>query len=109
MTGETLLKVLQVFCEALLTALDIIEAKYERGVVITTSGIQKFYSNGLDLEHASRTPGFYANTLYKLWRRLLMYVSPFRISSSYAQFLLYVSPFTVSPPLQSRLWAETRQ
>ncbi|KAL1297215.1 hypothetical protein AAFC00_004781 [Neodothiora populina] len=59
------------FCQALLTALDIIETKYQPGVLITTSGIPKFYSNGLDLEHATFTPGFWSQTLYALWKRLL--------------------------------------
>jgi enoyl-CoA hydratase/carnithine racemase len=59
------------FCEALLLALDIIETKYEKGVVITTSGIPKFYSNGLDLDHARSTEGFFPNALYKLFERLI--------------------------------------
>ncbi|KAK4893979.1 hypothetical protein LTR27_007785 [Elasticomyces elasticus] len=64
------------FCQALLLALDIIETRYDPGVVITTSGIEKFYSNGLDLEHASFTPGFFPDSLYALWRRLLTYPMP---------------------------------
>ncbi|KAL1603495.1 hypothetical protein SLS60_005082 [Paraconiothyrium brasiliense] len=63
------------FCEAILLALDILETKYQHGVVITTSLIDKFYSNGLDLEHAMQ-PGFFANVLYKLWRRILIYPMP---------------------------------
>ncbi|KAK0932506.1 hypothetical protein LTR91_017797 [Friedmanniomyces endolithicus] len=50
--------------------------RYDAGVVITTSGIEKFYSNGLDLEHASFTPGFFPDALYALWRRLLTYPMP---------------------------------
>ncbi|KAK3067781.1 hypothetical protein LTR53_015142, partial [Teratosphaeriaceae sp. CCFEE 6253] len=64
------------FCQALLLALDIIETRHPPGVVITTSGIEKFYSNGLDLEHASFTPGFFPDSLYALWRRLLTYPMP---------------------------------
>ncbi|KAI9772662.1 MAG: hypothetical protein M1840_000256 [Geoglossum simile] len=64
------------FCNALHLALDTIEHKHPRGVVVTTSGIQKFYSNGLDLEHAMNTPGFWGGTLYTLWRRLLTYPMP---------------------------------
>ena len=45
-------------------------------MVITTSGIEKFYSNGLDLEHASFTPHFFPDNLYALWRRLLTYPMP---------------------------------
>ncbi|KAJ4345206.1 uncharacterized protein N0V89_011335 [Didymosphaeria variabile] len=63
------------FCEAILLALDILETKYQHGVVITTSLIEKFYSNGLDLEHAMQ-PGFFANVLFKLWRRILIYPMP---------------------------------
>jgi hypothetical protein len=41
--------------------------------VATTSGIQKFYSNGLDLEHAVATEGFWP-LLYDVWNRFLTYV-----------------------------------
>ncbi|KAI9866267.1 MAG: hypothetical protein M1813_001388 [Trichoglossum hirsutum] len=64
------------FCNSLLLALDIIEHSHPRGVVVTTSGIQKFYSNGLDLEHAANTPGYWDQSLYALWRRLLTYPMP---------------------------------
>ena len=48
------------FLHALLTALDVIEfGDYSRGVVITTSGIAKYYSNGADLEHAYQTKEFW--------------------------------------------------
>lgn len=60
------------FCKALLLVLDILEFRHEHGVVITTSGIPKFYSNGLDLDHAFFTPDFFSGALYALWRRLLM-------------------------------------
>lgn len=66
----------QAFCQSLLLALDIVELRYPHGVVITTSGITKFYSNGLDLEHANWTPGFFGDSLYALWRRLLTYPMP---------------------------------
>ena len=66
----------QPFCQAILLALDIIESRYPPGVVITTSGISKFYSNGLDLDHASFTPGFFPSSLYALWHRLLTYPMP---------------------------------
>lgn len=45
-------------------------------MIVTTSGIEKFYSNGLDLDHASYTPGFFPDTLYALWRRILTYPMP---------------------------------
>jgi enoyl-CoA hydratase/carnithine racemase len=59
------------FCQALILALDILEHSYPPGVVVTTSGIQKFYSNGLELEHAFSTPGFFPDSLFKLFRRFL--------------------------------------
>lgn len=41
------------FCRALLHALDLVEhSGLPAGCVVTTSAIPKFYSNGLDLEHA---------------------------------------------------------
>lgn len=58
------------FCRTLLTALDLIEFGQKPGVVVTTSAIAKFYSNGLDLEHAIATDGFWA-LLYEVWRRFL--------------------------------------
>ncbi|KAH8684587.1 ClpP/crotonase-like domain-containing protein [Tricladium varicosporioides] len=64
------------FCNAFMLALDIIEFSHPPGVVITTSGVSKFYSNGLDLEHATSTPGFFANTLFALFKRLLTYPMP---------------------------------
>lgn len=40
-------------CKALLRALDLVEhSGLQPGCVVTTSAISKFYSNGLDLEHA---------------------------------------------------------
>lgn len=60
------------FCGSLLDALDLIEfGGYPPGVVVTTSGVAKFYSNGLDLEHAIATPGFWTGSLYKLFTRFL--------------------------------------
>lgn len=59
------------FCRALLSALDVLEfGGYEVGVLVTTSGIPKFYSNGLDLEHAVATEGYWA-VLYEVWKRFL--------------------------------------
>lgn len=59
------------FCQAMLLALDIIELKYPPGVVVTTSGIPKFYSNGLDLQHAVETKGFWEHSLFALFKRFL--------------------------------------
>ncbi|RAL13488.1 enoyl-CoA hydratase/isomerase family protein [Aspergillus homomorphus CBS 101889] len=64
------------FIDAFLLALDIIEHRYPKGVVITTSGIPKFYSNGLDLDLALSTEGFTEKWLWKLFRRLLTYPMP---------------------------------
>ncbi|KAI1774218.1 enoyl-CoA hydratase/isomerase family protein [Hypoxylon cercidicola] len=61
---------------ALMTALDIIEFGHPPGVVITTSAISKFYSNGLDLQLALSIPGFLENSLYPLFRRFLTYPMP---------------------------------
>lgn len=63
------------FIGALLLALDIIEHRYPKGIVITTSGIAKFYSNGLDLDVAGKTEGFMENWLWPLFRRFLTCVS----------------------------------
>ncbi|KAI1365833.1 putative carnitinyl-CoA dehydratase [Xylaria arbuscula] len=64
------------FNRAMITALDIIEFGHEPGVVVTTSGIQKFYSNGLDLELALSTPGFWEDSFYPMLRRFLTYPMP---------------------------------
>ncbi|OJI79729.1 hypothetical protein ABZX51_007980 [Aspergillus tubingensis] len=64
------------FIDTFLLALDIIEHRYQKGVLITTSGIPKFYSNGLDLELAQSTEGFLDKWLWKLFRRLLTYPMP---------------------------------
>jgi hypothetical protein len=62
------------FIDAFILALDIIEHRYPKGVVVTTSGIPKFYSNGLDLELATSTEGFLDKWLWRLFRRFLTYV-----------------------------------
>lgn len=64
------------FLDSFLLALDILEHNYPKGVLITTSGIQKFFSNGLDLESALSSPGFFERHLYTLFRRLLTYAHP---------------------------------
>jgi enoyl-CoA hydratase/carnithine racemase len=62
---------------ALLDALDLIEfGGYKPGVVITTSAIDKFYSNGLDLEHAMANENFIPGLLYKVFHRFLTYGLP---------------------------------
>ncbi|KAK3314770.1 ClpP/crotonase-like domain-containing protein [Apodospora peruviana] len=67
-------------CGAILDALDLIEFDSSRfpqkGVVVTTSGIPKFYSNGLDLELALSDPSFLPESLYKLFARFLTYPMP---------------------------------
>ncbi len=59
------------FIKALILALDIIEYRHPTGVVVTTSAIPKFYSNGLDYESAVKDPKFFPEVLYPLWRRFL--------------------------------------
>jgi len=60
------------FLEAFLLTLDIIEQQYPRGVVITTSSIAKFYSNGFDLQHNIDTPNFQERFMAPLMKRLLL-------------------------------------
>ncbi|EEP78787.1 predicted protein [Uncinocarpus reesii 1704] len=64
------------FIDAFSLALDIIEEKLPIGVLMTTSKIPKFYSNGLDLEHAMTTEGFWAKTYWPFWKRLLTFPMP---------------------------------
>ncbi|KAI0106491.1 enoyl-CoA hydratase/isomerase [Nemania sp. FL0031] len=64
------------FCGAFMAALDIIEFEQEPGVVVTTSGIPKFYSNGLDLELAMTLPRFWEGALYPFFRRFLTFPMP---------------------------------
>lgn len=64
------------FIQAWLLSLDIIEHRHPSGVVITTSSISKFYSNGLDLAHVAETPNFFTASLNPLFRRLLTYPMP---------------------------------
>jgi len=64
------------FNAALLLALDIVETRFPKGVVITTSSVAKFYSNGLDYESAIKDPKFWSSSLYPLWKRLLTYPMP---------------------------------
>jgi Delta3-Delta2-enoyl-CoA isomerase len=69
-------RLIPAFNTAFLLALDIIENKLPKGVVVTTSSITKFYSNGLDYENAVKDPTFFRNSLYPLWWRLLTYPMP---------------------------------
>ncbi|KAI1178464.1 enoyl-CoA hydratase/isomerase [Nemania sp. FL0916] len=64
------------FCGALVRSLDIIEFEHAPGVVVTTSGISKFYSNGLDLALALSTPRYFETILYPMLRRLLTFPMP---------------------------------
>lgn len=64
------------FIASFLLALDIIENRFPKGVVVSTSSITKFYSNGLDYESAVKDPLFFRTSLYPLWRRLLTYPMP---------------------------------
>lgn len=67
------------FNEAFLITLDLIETKLPKGVVITTSAIDKFYSNGLqisDLGDPGVRSAFFSRSLFPLLARLLRYVVP---------------------------------
>ena len=64
------------FNAAFLLSLDILEHRFPPGVVITTSSIPKFYSNGLDYDNAIKDPSFFSASLFPLWHRLLTYPMP---------------------------------
>ncbi|MCJ1340000.1 hypothetical protein MMC09_005294 [Bachmanniomyces sp. S44760] len=80
------------FCTTFLLALDILEdltqtpptqsetppqkTHHPKGILITTSSLPKFYSNGLDYPSAISTPKFFTSKLYPLWTRLLTYPLP---------------------------------
>ncbi|KAI1004004.1 hypothetical protein K3495_g4210 [Podosphaera aphanis] len=69
-------RLLSSFLQALILALDILEFLHPHGVIVTTSGIPKFYSNGLDVYHSRETPRFFPDQLYAVFRRLLTYPMP---------------------------------
>lgn len=62
------------FCTSFILALNILDRRFPKGTVLTTSAIPKFYSNGLDYESAVKSKTFFPESLYPLWRRLLTYV-----------------------------------
>lgn len=68
------------FCQGVLKALDLIEIDCPvgegTGAVVTTGSIPKFYSNGLDLEHAGNTPGFWRDSFYPMLHRLASFHLP---------------------------------
>lgn len=64
------------FNAAFLLSLDILEHRFPKGVVITTSSIPKFYSNGLDYDNAIKDPTFMSASLFPLWHRLITYPMP---------------------------------
>ncbi|KAK9475610.1 ClpP/crotonase-like domain-containing protein [Lipomyces japonicus] len=64
---------------AFMRALDVVEQNLlpENPLpLVTTSAILKFYSNGLDLEAATTVPGFWDDTLYPFFKRLLTFPTP---------------------------------
>lgn len=65
-------------CQSLLRALDIVEfSGLAPGCVVTTSSLPKFYSNGLDLDHARAAGSVYwTDSLWALYRRFLTYPMP---------------------------------
>lgn len=68
------------FISAFFLALDNIEqireAEDAEPAALVTRGEGKFYSNGLDLEHALSTPGFFDNYYLKLLVRMLTFPIP---------------------------------
>lgn len=59
------------FLTAYLKALNQLEDNYEKGVLISTSSVAKFFSNGLDVDHTFARPNFFKEALIPLLRRLL--------------------------------------
>ncbi|CAG8623604.1 12692_t:CDS:2 [Ambispora gerdemannii] len=67
------------FIEALFAALDEVErirGDSTEPAALVTTGEGKFYSNGLDLEHALSTPNFFENYYLKFLVRLLTFPIP---------------------------------
>ncbi|BFZ58187.1 hypothetical protein PYCC9005_005249 [Savitreella phatthalungensis] len=66
-------------CQAVLTAMDLIERRCPvgtAGALIVTGAHPKFFSNGLDLNHAFETPGFWDKSFYAMLRRVLSFHLP---------------------------------
>lgn len=59
-------------------ALSILSLRHPPGLLITTSGISKFFSNGLDLDHVHSTHlnSFYTTALFPVFRALLSFPMP---------------------------------
>lgn len=64
------------FLDTFRLALDITLTTLPPGVLVTTSAIPKFYSNGLDYGAAIADPAFMTKSLYPLWRALLTFPWP---------------------------------
>jgi enoyl-CoA hydratase/carnithine racemase len=67
------------FCQAVLSAFDKVEELApvgSVGAVVTTGSIPKFYSNGLDLDHAGNTEGFWEKSFYPLLHRVASFHLP---------------------------------
>ncbi|KXJ87240.1 ClpP/crotonase-like domain-containing protein [Microdochium bolleyi] len=66
------------FVTAFLTALDLVETRFapSGGVVVTTSAIPKFYSNGLDLDITRATDRFLERYMYRLLARVMAFPMP---------------------------------
>lgn len=89
------------FCAVFLLALDIVDRRFDKGVIVTTSTIPKFYSNGLDFESAFKSKSFFPESLYPLWKRLLTFVfftTLLRESSKVHTFSLKLVIATLCPP-----------
>lgn len=64
------------FIAAYLDALDYIRINGDPRVLVTTSRLPKFFSNGLDFEAAISTPGFFDQYYYRLMRTILEFPWP---------------------------------
>jgi len=64
------------FLSGYLLTLNILERRHPKGVLISTSGISKFFSNGFNITDLVETPKFFENFLLPLLSRLLTWVLP---------------------------------
>lgn len=64
------------FIDAYLEALVFIRTKLEPKVLVTTSAIPKFFSNGLDFERVISVPRFFPDRYYALMRAILEFPWP---------------------------------
>lgn len=64
------------FLDAYLDAITYVRGQEEPKPLITTSKVQKFFSNGLDFENAIRTEGFFPNYYFRIMRAIIEFPWP---------------------------------